>query len=212
MDGAKQGLQAYSSDICLIPDQLSECGGLEDELEGETTDAETESEEEEDIVLVEKKRVKSAFLDDEAEVSDDGEESDDEDDEVDDIPRGDSEATSMTAKSTFEGDEADGEGSGGEDETEDDMPHGESQAAGMTVKSSFEDDEADVPAEHSDESKMSPTSEQAIPHNNTVQETDETMASTQQLSGNLLFFSSKSIFFKWVVPTVSCTEIIKLLR
>jgi hypothetical protein len=119
-----------------------------DELEAETTDAETESEEEEDIVLVEKRRVKSAFLDDEAEVSDDGETSD------------------------------------GEDEAVEDMSHGKTQAAGATVKSTFEEDEVDVPADDSEASMMSRASMRGIPHSSTVQKIDETLASTQQLSGN----------------------------
>ncbi|GFG28840.1 hypothetical protein Cfor_00006, partial [Coptotermes formosanus] len=100
----------------LISEQLSECGGLLDELEAEMTDAETQSEEEdeaeeeeevEDIALVEKKRVKSAFLDDEAEVSDDGEASDDEDEAGEDMSHGEPQAAGMMLKSTFEGDEAD---------------------------------------------------------------------------------------------------------
>jgi hypothetical protein len=159
-----------------------------DELEAETTDAETESEEEEDIVLVEKRRVKSAFLDDEAEVSDDGETSDGEDEAVEDMSHGESQAAGVTVKSTFEEDEADvsddGETSDGEDEALEDVSLGKSQATGATVKSTFEEDEVDCPADDSEASMMSRASMRGILHNSTVQKTDETLANTQQLSGN----------------------------
>ena len=159
-----------------------------DELEAETTDAETESEEEEDFVLVEKRRVKSAFLDDEAEVSDEGETSDGEDEAVEDMSHDESQAAGATLKGTFEEDEADvsddGEASDGEDEAVEDMSHGKSQAAGATVKSTFEENEVDVPADDSEASVMSRASVRGIPHKSTVQKIDETLASTQQLSGN----------------------------
>jgi len=159
-----------------------------DELEAETTDAETESEEEEDIVLMEKRRVKSAFLDDEAEVSDDVETSDGEDEAVEGMSHGKSQAAGAMVKSTFEEDEADvsgdGETSDGEDEAVEDMSHGKSQAAVWTVKSTFEEDEVDVPADDSGASMVSHASVRGIPHNTTVQKIDETLAITQQLSGN----------------------------
>jgi len=159
-----------------------------DELETETTDAETESEEEEDIVLVEKRRVKSAFLDDEAEVSDDGETSDGEDEAVEDMSHGKSQAAGSMVKSTFEEDEADvsddGEASDGKDEAVEDMSHGKSQAVGAMVKSTFEEDEVDVPADDSEASMMSRASVSGIPQNSTVRKIDETLASTQQSSGN----------------------------
>jgi len=186
-------LHVYSCDVyCLISEQLSECGGLTDELEAEleaeTTDSETESEEEEDIVLMEKRRVKSAFLDDEAEVSDDGVTSDGDDEAVEDMSHGKSQAAGVTVKSNFEEAEADvsvdGEASDGEDEAVDDMSHGKSQAAGAMVKSTFEEDEVDVPTDDSEASMMSRASMRGIPHNSTVQKTDESLASTQHLSGN----------------------------
>ncbi|XP_021936176.1 claspin isoform X3 [Zootermopsis nevadensis] len=100
-------------------DDLSDCGGLLDDLETETTDAETESEEEEDIVLVEKKRVKSAFLDDEAEVSDDDETSGDDEDEVSEGVANDMlEVADTRVKSTFRDDKADVRG---DSSNEDDM-------------------------------------------------------------------------------------------
>jgi hypothetical protein len=159
-----------------------------DELEAEMTDAETESEEEEDIVLVEKRRVKSVFLDDEAEVSDDDETSDGEDEAVEGMSHGESRAAGATVKSIFEEDEADvsddGEASDGKDEAVEDMSYGKSQAAGATVKSTFEEDEVDVPSDDSEASMMSRASMWGIPHNSIVQKIDETLAITQQLPGN----------------------------
>jgi hypothetical protein len=132
--------------------------------------------------------VKSAFLDDEAEVSDDGETSDGEDEAVEGMSHGESQAVGVTVKSTFEKDEADvsvdGETSDGEDEAVEDMSHGKSQAAGAMVKSTFEEDEVDVPADDSGASMMSHASVRGIPHISTVQKIDETLAITQQLSGN----------------------------
>jgi hypothetical protein len=137
---------------------------------------------------VEKRRVKSAFLEDEAEVSDDGETSDGEDEAVEDMSHGESQAAGATVKSTFEEDEADvsddGEASDGEDEAVEYMSHGESQAAGAVVKSTFDKDEVDVPADDSEASMMSRASMRGIPHNSTVQKIDETLASTQHFSGN----------------------------
>jgi hypothetical protein len=64
-----------------------------------------------------------------------------------------------------------------------------------------------------EEIKTSPASEQGIPQNSTVQKTDASMASTQQLSGNyFIIFTSKSTFFRCALFKLSCTEIIKLHR
>jgi hypothetical protein len=121
-------------------------------------------------------------------MSDDGEVSDGEDEAVEDISHGECQVAGATVKSTFEEDEADvsddGEASDGEDEAVEDISHGKSQAAGATVKSMFEEDEVDVPADNSEASMMSCASMRGIPRNSTVQKIDETLASTQQLSGN----------------------------
>nr|CAD7599882.1 unnamed protein product [Timema genevievae] len=66
--------------------ELSDCGILDEEEEAEMTDTETEEEEEEeDMLIIDSKRLKSAFVEDEAELSDGGEavdvSSDEEEDE-----------------------------------------------------------------------------------------------------------------------------------
>jgi hypothetical protein len=104
--------------MCLISDDILDCGGLPDELEAETTDAETESEGEEDIVLVEKKRVKSAFVDDEAEVSDDDEGSGDDEDSIAEVVSLDT----IQVKSTCREDDADEPGDRNKNQT---LPAGE---------------------------------------------------------------------------------------
>lgn len=72
--------------LVSLTDEKSVCGLLDDDREAELSESESEEEDEEEedeIPIVEKKRTKSAFLDDEAEVSEDDEvvEEDEEDDD-----------------------------------------------------------------------------------------------------------------------------------